>query len=602
MKNRNFLKYLMPFLLFICLVSAQTKKEIQFLLEKEGLSGAVWSTVRNDSIIIDATGLKNTETKELLSSKHKVHIGSITKTILALGILKLATENKLNLDDPIKKYINDLPIKNPWEATNPVTIRHLIDHTSGLSDLRLWHFFSTSSKPDTPLSEFYLKNTHVLQIYQRPGESFSYSNMGYSILGLLIEKITNQAYENYMDNCLLKQIGMLNSTFHFKSQEGLYLDEDLAMGHFENGLEARALPIYLRPAAQFTTTANDMGILINFILNKGKVLDQQIIKGSFFEEYGKPKYTIAFNKGIDNGYALGMSKRDRFNVIGLAHSGNIIGYRSMLYIFPEEKKGFFISHNTDSETANYEKFNDVLINYLEIKKKHNKTTNKFSSEKFKEWEGYYIPKITKIIPFKLFDIISSYSKLKIKDSSLVIIPFQTKNINLDHIGNGLFQNKDKVRPSHVLYENDEGKFISTGFSTLKKINGFKIILLMINFVLCLLSLLIIVTIGFKKILVLKLKFIKHPLFPIFIVILLLIISLIIIAKNKIIHIGDLNFGTLLLYLSSFLLPFVSIMTILFFIKIDEVFFKRLEFWSSLIILSCCILLIKYDFMPLCTWK
>lgn len=596
--------FVIAFLIIISssLALGQTKKNIQFLLEKEGLSGAVWSIVRNDSIEIDATGFKNIQTKEKLSSKDKVHIGSITKTILALGTLKLATENKLNLDDPIKKYITNLPIKNPWEKTNPVTIRHLLDHTSGLSDLRLWHFFSTSSEPNTPLSEFYLSNPKVLQIHQKPGESFSYSNMGYTILGMLIEKITNQSYENYLDNNLLKQIGMLNSTFHFKSQEGLYKDNDLAMGHFENGMTAKALPIYLRPAAQFTTTAKDMGILIKFIINKGKVLNQQIIKESFFEEYGKPKYTIAFNKGIHTGYALGMSLRDRFNVIGLAHSGNIIGYRAMLYIFPEEKKGFFISHNTDSETANYESFNDILIKTLYIPKRNKKDINSLSTEKFKEWEGYYVPKVTKVLPFKLFDIIGSYSKLEIKDKSLVVTPFQRNSIDLKHVGRGLFQDKDRTKPSHLLYEDGKRKFITTGFSTLEKINGFKILTLTATFILGLISLIIILVIGFKKTLILKLKIIEQAIFPIFTGVLLLIIAIILVASKNIIYIGDLNLGTSLLYISSLLLPFGSLISIVIFIKSDKTFLKRLEFWTSLILLSFSILLITYDFIPFSTWN
>lgn len=597
------LNFIILFSVFCSLFAlGQTKKNIQYLLEKENLSGAVWTIVRNDSVEIDATGFKNIDTKKRLTSKDKVHIGSITKTILALGALKLATENKINLDDPIKKHIIDLPIKNPWEETNPVTIRHLLDHTSGLSDLRLWHFFSTSSEPDTPLSEFYLKNPKVLQIYQKPGESFSYSNMGYTIIGMLIEKITNQSYENYLDNNLLKQIGMLNSTFHFKSQEGLYKDNDLAMGHFENSLVAKALPIYLRPAAQFTTTANDMGILIRFILNKGKVLDQQIITKSFFEEYGKPKYTIAFNKGLDNGYALGISLRDRYNVIGLAHSGNIIGYRAMLYIFPEEKKGFFISHNTDSETANYESFNEVLIKSLRIPEKDKKNINSFGTEKLKEWEGYYVPKITKVQPFNLFDIIGSYSKLEIKDKSMVVTPFQRKSINLEHIGSGLFQSIDRIKPSHLLYENKNRKFLTTGFYTLEKINGFKILTLTAAFILGLISLIIILVIGFKKTLILKLKIIEQAIFPIFTGILLLIIAIILVASKNIIYIGDLNLGTSLLYISSLLLPFGSLISIIIFIKSDKTFLKRLEFWTSLILLSFSILLITYDFIPFSTWN
>jgi CubicO group peptidase (beta-lactamase class C family) len=351
-----------------CLVQGQHIVTIENLLQKERISGAVWTIVNDDSIGVFSAGFKNLVTKEKLKDNDNVHVGSITKTILALGVLMLETQGKLNLDDPIKKYLPDLPIQNNWEATNPITVRHLLDHTSGLSDLRLWHFFSSSSKPNTPLSEFYTINTEVLRVQEKPGNMFSNSNIGYALLGMLIENIVNQPYEQYLDENLIKPMGMNNSTFQFVSQVGDLKSESLAMGHFDDGTTAPALPIYLRPAAQFTTTASDMGLLIKFFLNQGKANNLQIIDSVYFEQLGRPTYTKAAKRGLNVGYALGISLRDRYGVLGYAHSGNIVGYRAMLYVFPNEKKGFFISHNMDSEKADYEAFNKVLIENLNVQK------------------------------------------------------------------------------------------------------------------------------------------------------------------------------------------------------------------------------------------
>ena len=142
-----------------------------------------------------------------------------------------------------------------------------------------------------------------------------------------------------------------------------------------------------------------MGILIQFYLNKGKVNNLQVIDGAYFEQLGLAKYTEASKRSLNVGYGLGISKRDRHGVVGLAHSGNVIGYRAMMYIFPKEKKGFFIAHNMDSESADYERFNQILIENLNIKKTTPKHQQAVTTKQFADWAGYYIPKITKIEPW-----------------------------------------------------------------------------------------------------------------------------------------------------------------------------------------------------------
>ena len=104
------------FLLILLLGSssyAQTQEELRISLNKlltdQKLSGAVWTTVSNEGkIIIDAVGYKNAQTKEILSPTDKVHVGSVSKTILAAGFLRMATLGLLNLDDPIQKYLPNL--------------------------------------------------------------------------------------------------------------------------------------------------------------------------------------------------------------------------------------------------------------------------------------------------------------------------------------------------------------------------------------------------------------------------------------------------------------------------------------------------------------
>lgn len=586
------------------IAKGQTNASIESLLQSEKITGAVWTTVQNDSIATFGAGIKCLDTGEKIKSTDKVHVGSITKTILALGILKLATENKIKIDEQVKTYLPNLPIQNDWEATNPVTIRHLLDHTSGLSDLRLWHFFSTTADPDTPLSEFYARNLGVLKAKEKPGQLFSYSNMGYTILGMIIEKVTNQRYEKYLDEHLLKPLEMHNSTFQFTSQEGSNKTNNLVMGHFDDGKIAPALPIYLRPAGQFTTTALDMGVLIKFILNKGKVNSKSLIDSAYFEDYGRPYYTIAFQNGLKNGYAYGLMLRDRHGVIGLAHSGNIIGYRAMLYIFPNEKKGFFISHNMDSESANYELFNQVLIDNLRISKNKKEVTNAEDTKGMSEYEGYYVPKFTKVEPLKLFDIMGSFSKIELKEKGLTVSPFQKQVIYLTYKGNGIFQSADKLSPSHYLYSNEQDKYLTTGISTLKKVSGWQISFSLLSSILGLFGLLAILVSGIYQTGKHRLNVVERPIFPVFTGVFIFVLSIVFIVTKNIIQIGNQNSGGVLLYCSSILLPvFTLISLILFIIKNKmQTLLRTINFWATILVFQLMLLLTVYGLISFATWK
>jgi CubicO group peptidase (beta-lactamase class C family) len=584
------------------LVKGQDKVTIENLLQKEKISGAVWTIAKDDSISIFSTGFKNLVTKEKLDKNDKVHVGSITKTILAIGVLMLETQGKLNIDDPIKKYLPNLPIQNTWEATNPITIRHLLDHTSGLSDLRLWHFFSSSSKPNTSLSEFYTKNTEVLRVQEKPGKMFSYSNIGYTLLGMLIEKVVNQPYEQYLDENLLKIIGMHNSTFQFVSQIGEFKNDKLAMGHFDDGTIAPALPIYLRPAGQFTTTATDMGLLIKFFLNKGKAGNLQLIDSVYFEQFGRPNYTTAAKRGLAVGYALGISLRDRHGVAGYAHSGNIVGYRAMLYIFPNEKKGFFISHNMDSEIADYEAFNKVLIENLNIQKNTPIAKEGVATRDFEAWAGYYIPKITKIEPLRLFDMIGSFIKVSFTEKGMILSPFQKKVVELNHTGNGIFQLSDKVNPSHLLYEDENTKYLTTGIYTLQKVNGWKIFLVAISLFMGLLGLITVFVSGIYQLFTLKNKFLTSPIFGAFSGIVFFLTSIILIASKNIVFIGDKNTGSLLLYFSTILFPLLVTISFVVYVRKNSLAYKNIGFWATFFLLQLTILLISFGLVPFSTWQ
>jgi len=577
------------------------KEKIKNLLAEQKLSGAVWATVTDSgNIHTDAHGYKNTSTKMLLSPADKVHVGSVCKTIVAAGFLRMATQGLIDLDDPVKRYLPDLPLDDYLFKNDPVTIRHLLDHTSGLTDAKLWHIFSTTAKAGTPLGTVYNNSPGILKIQAKPGSIYSYSNIGYTILAMIIEKVTHKKYEDYLDEHILKPLGMVNSSFHFISQTA---DTSLAYGHFDGGEPVTAMPMYLRPAGQFTTTTEDMGKFLRFMMSDGTIDGKPFIKNEFLHAVGRQTRTDAYQKGVPFGDALGAYSRDRYGTVGIAKNGNTLGFAAMIYFFPAQKKAFFIAFNMDSETANYDLFNEVLVAHLGVAKGNFITKGKDIENELQNWNGYYIPVVTKVEPFGLPDIVFSHTKLTISETGTLLIPFQGKQKALIYQGSHLFTMTDRTNVSHALYTTTTGeRFITDGVKTLKKISGFKIAGIAASTIAGLAAMLCLFVLGCVQLVHYQLAFGRMPLSWIFMALLAFVSSIILIATQPFMKMGDMSIGNTSLAISTLLIPMFSIVSMFLFIKTNRLYLQTVSFWALIFVLQFCALLMANNLMPMIMWR
>lgn len=573
-------------------------KKLKKAVASENLTGAVWSTINDDIITIGAIGLKNADTNEFLETNDRVLIGSVTKTLIATGILRLSRQGKLDIDSPVYKILSNITFDNPWRENNPVTIRDLLNHTSGIEDSRFWQVFSTKSTSTTPLEYLFTKNPSVLKVRTIPGTRFSYSNMGYSFLGLIIEKITQESYENYLDKNLLGPLGMNSSTFQFTSQKGENADQHLAMGHFDKATTQENIPMFLRPAGQFTTTARDMALLAKFLMSDGVINEKSFIDQELLSQMGNPISTESYTNGLTSGYQFGLSYRDRYGVIGKFHRGNTIGYRATFYLFPEQKKGFFISYNTDSETANYEKFNTIFINHLGITKPQKQKTRDNLTRSFEEFEGYYKMNPIRFKMFAYIDLLFNSVKVKVENNKLVIQSIQKEDYDLLPVEDNLFRKKDRVKASHVFYKNDNTPMISDGLVTYEKVSAFYLGLMWLSLILGLVGIIIILFRGlyllFQKQLFKHNQIITLP----FLSILGLSIPFPFLLNQSFLNLGDFTFANVLLAIVTGFLPLAMIFGIR---KIWQHKTLTIDKIGTLFILQWTVILIYWGVFPFRLW-
>ncbi|UHQ21185.1 beta-lactamase family protein [Lysobacter sp. 5GHs7-4] len=454
--------------------AAELDADLSATLRQQGLTGATWAVVDPQGVRVGAAGLKDARTGEPLRADHKVQVGSVTKTLLATGVLRLVSEGRLRLDQPVAELLPGIAFDNPWAATDPPRLRHLLDHTAGLDDARFSQVFSLRPTPDTPLAQAFAGQRGRLPVRSRPGTRVSYSNSGYTLLGMIVETLSGERYERYLDRELLRPLGMHDSSFGYADQRS---DARLAMGHFEGGRTHPTVPMYLRPAGQFRTTAADMARYARFLMSDGRIAGRPFIDPTLLRGMGHPQGTEAAGAGLQVGYALGLLTRDRHGALGRCHGGSTVGYRAMLCLFPRQQRAFFVASNTDSETADYGALDRHLIQALNLPAAH-AAPPRPSSLRLQDWEGHYVPAPNRFAAFAWLDTTLGFVRLRREGDGLRLLPFQGQAVALTPLGGALFRAPDRLLASHALLRATDGaQVIATASQSYQRIALWKLILL-----------------------------------------------------------------------------------------------------------------------------
>ncbi|CAM1373068.1 serine hydrolase domain-containing protein [Tenacibaculum xiamenense] len=234
-------------------------------LIKKGFSGVIL-VAKNDNIIFNkAYGKKNSKENGLNDINTVFDICSITKQFTAAGILKLSMENKISLDDKLLKYFNTVP-----NDKKNITIHQLLTHSSGLVD-------GIGGDYDTITEEDFLNQVFSSKLMSPIGENFNYSNIGYSLLGLIIEKVSGKNYETFLNETIFKPSKMYHTGYVIPKWEkdevaNGFLDGKEAKKPNEENWSAKGPYLNLKANGGILSNANDM-LLWSKAIRNNVVLD-----------------------------------------------------------------------------------------------------------------------------------------------------------------------------------------------------------------------------------------------------------------------------------------------------------------------------------------
>jgi len=315
-------------------------------------------------------GFADLDTKQKIDENTLYHWASITKTFTAIGILQLVERGLISLDDPVIQYIPELGrIHNPHGEVSDITLRHLITHTSGFRT-PTWPFAGGENwQPHEPTDWSQLvAMMPYTKIHFEPGSQYAYSNPGITFLGRVIEVVTGEDVEAYLDKNLLKPLGMYNSYFDLTPW---HLRERRSNNYIikQDGLEAQG-----REFDTGITVANgglngplpDMAKYLNFLLGVGDNEQYDtILPRAVLLEMFKPINNTATYPGTREMMGMGFfvldhtgegtAKPQRY----VGHTGTQKAFRVYVYIHAESQSAAIMATNSRPEENYRQLYNNT---------------------------------------------------------------------------------------------------------------------------------------------------------------------------------------------------------------------------------------------------
>ncbi len=194
---------------------------------------------------------------------------------MALALLKLQEDGKINLEARLQDVAPEVPVKNPWEISTPVRIVNLLEHTAGFDDMEFSEVYNLRSPYDYPLLDVFKRFRKPQEVRWPPGTRMSYSNPGYGVAGYLIEKISGEPFDQCIRETILRPLGMDIADFPFTNAS----KSMLATAYGGNPPKPLGYPlIYLRPAGDLKASPGELAKLVQFLLRRGKTGDTQLLK------------------------------------------------------------------------------------------------------------------------------------------------------------------------------------------------------------------------------------------------------------------------------------------------------------------------------------
>lgn len=299
-----------------------------------GLSVAVVQEGR--PLLLKGYGLANVELGVPATDQTVYQLASVTKQFTATAVMLLVEDGKLSLSDPVSKYLEDLP-----EAWRPVTVRQLLDHTSGIkSYTSVPNFFATAWKDYTKPELLALVRDAPPDF--KPGEKWSYNNTAYFLVGMVIEKASGKEYGAFLKERVFEPLGMAATRLNDRSA----IIPNRASGYTRRAGGTQNAP-FVSPTQPYSA-----GALVSTVADMAKwdaaLYTDRLLKRESLEQMWTP---AKLNDDKSTAYGLGWSVNTYRTRKRISHGGGIPGFSTAIDRFVDDKLTVVVLVNSDGGAA-----------------------------------------------------------------------------------------------------------------------------------------------------------------------------------------------------------------------------------------------------------
>ena len=288
-------------------------------------------------------------------------LGSVSKGFVALAALQLQEAGKLKLTDTVRQWVPDVAFVNPWEATNPVRLEHLMEHTSGFDDMHLREYALDDPAMTLDAALAYGASSRVCR--WPPGERWAYCNSGPAVLAAVIEKVSGEHFEDYVQTNIFNPLHMDGASYSYTPE----VQRRLAKLYRPDGVTAYPYwHVGLRPTAGLNASARDMANYLRFYLQRGSLDATQLLSSSSIERMERGETLPSAKLGRMVEYGLFNYDIPYGPFVFHGHNGAVMGGIVEMGYLPEQGCGYVVMINSGSFIA-ASRITDHIREYLRPK-------------------------------------------------------------------------------------------------------------------------------------------------------------------------------------------------------------------------------------------
>ena len=329
--------------------SSKAEEAIQQIMQETPVMGLSVAVVKNNKIIYTHSfGLKDAETKTPLANDNIFRIASISKSFSATAIMQLVEAHKIDLDQDVSELVG-FKMRNPKFPETVITLRLMLSHLSSINDSQ-GYFTLDSINPAKSDNWFKCYNNY------EPGKGYNYCNLNFNMIGTIIEKISGERFDSYIQKHILKPLSLYGgyhvegldktkfaSIYEYKTDSakfilspGAYAPRTAEIAAYEMGYST---PIF-SPTGGMKISAKDLATYMMMHCNYGKYNGVRIISKKSSKRMQTPASAIE-----QYGFAIETSTKIIDGKVMTGHTGSAYGLYSAMFFNPDEKFGIVVISN-----------------------------------------------------------------------------------------------------------------------------------------------------------------------------------------------------------------------------------------------------------------